>query len=114
MEFFGYWNWAQSGDTFQGSFVIGIAYSIYHKFRPWCENSFEEILKPFCWSNLVGIFISLRWIRFFAKFISTQLVQGKFLEIKKNIGIYRGGKTTKIHALVNENFQLIALELSGG
>ena len=30
------------------------------------------------------------------------------------IGISRGGKNTKIHALVTENFQLIGLILSGG
>ena len=30
------------------------------------------------------------------------------------IGVSRGGKTTKIHALVNENFQLIGLLLTGG
>ena len=32
----------------------------------------------------------------------------------QNIGVSRGGKTTKIHALVNEHFQLIGVELSGG
>ena len=30
------------------------------------------------------------------------------------IGVSRGGKTTKIHALVTENFQLIGLKLTGG
>ena len=30
------------------------------------------------------------------------------------IGVSRGGKTTKIHALVTENFQLIELKLTGG
>lgn len=30
------------------------------------------------------------------------------------IGVSRGGKTTKIHALVTENFQLIGLLLTGG
>lgn len=30
------------------------------------------------------------------------------------IGVSRGGKTTKIHALVNENFQLINVILTGG
>ena len=32
----------------------------------------------------------------------------------QNIGISRGGKTTKIHALVNEHFQLIGVDLTGG
>ena len=32
----------------------------------------------------------------------------------QDIGISRGGKTTKIHALVNENFQLLQVILSGG
>ena len=32
----------------------------------------------------------------------------------QDIGISRGGKTTKIHALVNENFQLLKIFLSGG
>ncbi|MBQ6005117.1 MAG: hypothetical protein IJS81_00405 [Selenomonadaceae bacterium] len=30
------------------------------------------------------------------------------------IGVLRGGKTTKIHVLVTENFQLIGLLLTGG
>ena len=30
------------------------------------------------------------------------------------IGVSRGGKNNKIHALINENFQLIGLLLSGG
>ena len=30
------------------------------------------------------------------------------------IGVSRGGKTTKIHALVNEHFQLINVILTGG
>ncbi|MBR0287490.1 MAG: transposase [Selenomonadaceae bacterium] len=30
------------------------------------------------------------------------------------IGVSRGGKTTKIHALVTENFQLLGLLLTGG
>lgn len=32
----------------------------------------------------------------------------------QNIGVSRGGKTTKIHALVNEHVQLIGIELTGG
>ena len=32
----------------------------------------------------------------------------------QDIGTSRGGKTTKIHALVNENFQLLKIFLSGG
>ena len=32
----------------------------------------------------------------------------------RDVDISRGGKTTKIHALVNENFQLIGLLLSSG
>ena len=32
----------------------------------------------------------------------------------QNIRVSRGGKTTKIFALVNEHFQLVALELSSG
>ena len=34
--------------------------------------------------------------------------------VNQDIGISRGGKTTKIHALVNENFQLLKIFLSGG
>ena len=30
------------------------------------------------------------------------------------IGVSRGGKTTEIHALVNEHFQLVGVSLSGG
>ena len=32
----------------------------------------------------------------------------------QNIEVSRGGKTTKIHALVNEHFQLIGVDLTGG
>ena len=32
----------------------------------------------------------------------------------QNIGVSRGRKSTKIHALVNEHFQLIGVDLTGG
>ena len=32
----------------------------------------------------------------------------------QNVGVSRGGKSTKIHALVNEHFQLIGVDLTGG
>ena len=58
--------------------------SIYHKFRKWCANDvFENILQA--------------------------LVADTEKHGNQAIGVSRGGKNTKIHALVTENFQLIGL-----
>ena len=64
---------------------------IYHKFRLWCaQNLFENILKALATDT------------------------NKYLLVHQAIGVSRGGKNTKIHALVTENFQLIGLLLTGG
>ena len=86
--------------------------SIYHKFRKWCElGVFEKILQ-----SLVEE--SRKY--FLAEMDSTfckahqHAAGARKIYGNQNIGVSRGGKTTKIHALVNEHFQLIGVELSGG
>ena len=73
--------------------------SIYHKFRQWCSlNLFDNILKA-----LVVDTDKYQHAAGARKILGNQA-----------IGVSRDGKTTKIHALVTENFQLIRLLLTGG
>ena len=86
--------------------------SIYHKFRQWIAlNLFENILK-----TLVAATEKYLLVEMDSTFCKVH--QHAAGALKKHgdqaVGISRGGKTTKIHALVNENFQLIGLLLSGG
>ena len=86
--------------------------SIYHKFRRWIElNVFENILKKLV--NDTEKYLLVEMDSTFCK-----VHQHAAGALKKHgdqaVGISRGGKNTKIHALVNENFQLIGLLLSGG
>lgn len=86
--------------------------SIYHKFRQWCdEGIFDKILKSLVDSCRKYFLIEMDST--FCKVHQHAAGARKILG-KQNIGVSRGGKTTKIHALVNENFQLITFELSGG
>ena len=86
--------------------------SIYHKFRQWCAlNLFENILKA-----LVADTDKYLLVQIDSTFCK---VHQHAAGARKNlgnqaIGMSRGGKTTKIHALVTENFQLIGLLLTGG
>ena len=86
--------------------------SIYHKFRQWCANDvFENILKA-----LVADTEKYLLVQIDSTFCKVHQHAAGALKKYGNqaIGVSRGGKTTKIHALVTENFQLIGLLLSGG
>ena len=84
--------------------------SIYHKFRQWCElGIFEKILKALTDSK----YSLLEMDSTFCKV--HQNATGALKKLgDQAIGVSRGGKTTKIHVLVNENFQLIKVILTGG
>ncbi|MBR5913841.1 MAG: IS5 family transposase [Selenomonadaceae bacterium] len=86
--------------------------SIYHKFRQWLEQGvFERILQSIvseC-QNYYLIEIDSTFCKVHQHAAGARKILGN-----QNIGVSRGGKTTKIHALVNEYFQLVALELSSG
>ena len=86
--------------------------SIYHKFRLWCaQGVFENILKVLV--NDTEKYLLVEIDSTFCK-----VHQHAAGALKKHgtqaIGVSRGGKTTKIHAIVTENFQLIGLLLTGG
>ena len=86
--------------------------SIYHKFRHWCANDvFENILR-----ELVANTEKYRLVEIDSIFCKVPQHVASSLKKYGNqaIGVSRGGKTTKIHALVTENFQLIGLLLTGG
>lgn len=86
--------------------------SIYHKFRQWCdEKVFEKILQ-----SLVDSCRKYYLVEMDSTFCKVHQHAAGARKIfgNQDIGTSRGGKTTKIHALVNEHFQLIGVELSGG
>jgi transposase len=86
--------------------------SIYHKFRQWCaQKVFDNILKV-----LVADTDKYLLVQIDSTFCKVHQHAAGARKILGNqaIGVSRGGKTTKIHALVTENFQLIGLLLSGG
>ena len=86
--------------------------SIYHKFRQWCAlNLFDNILKA-----LVADTDKYLLVQIDSTFCKVHQHAAGARKILGNqaIGVSRGGKTTKIHALVTENFQLIGLLLTGG
>ena len=91
---------------------FGLWNSIYKKFRRWIElGVFEKILQALaadCQSYYLVEMDST-----FCK-VHQHAAGAKKILGNQDIGTSRGGKTTKIHALVNENFQLISLLLSGG
>ena len=86
--------------------------SIYHKFRSWCDSGvLENILQSLvddC-RNFYLVEIDSTFCKAHQHATGARKILGN-----QNIGVSRGGKTTKIHALVNEHFQLIGVELSGG
>ena len=75
--------------------------SIYHKFRQWCKlGIFEKILKALTDSK----YSLLEMDSTFCKV--HQNATGALKKLgDQAIGVSRGGKTTKIHVLVNENFR---------
>ena len=86
--------------------------SIYHKFRSWCdEGVFENILQSLV-DNCRKYYL-VEMDSTFCKVHQHAAGARKILG-NQNIGVSRGGKTTKIHALVNEHFQLIGVDLTGG
>ena len=86
--------------------------SIYHKFRLWCaDNVFENILQALVADTEKYLLVQIDST--FCK-VHQHAAGARKKYGNQAIGISRGGKTTKIHALVTENFQLIGLLLSGG
>ncbi len=86
--------------------------SIYHKFRNWIKAGvFEKIFQA-----LVGNCKEYHLVEIDSTFCKVHQHAAGARKILGNqdIGISRGGKTTKIHALVNEDFQLLRVLLSGG
>ena len=100
MQFFGCWiaKWRYIPKEF------GNWNSIYHKFRSWSDSGvFEKILQ------------SLACRKFYlVEMDSTFCAGARKILGNQNIGVSCGGKTTKIHALVNEHFQFISVDLTGG
>ena len=86
--------------------------SIYHKFRSWCDSGvFENILQSLV--DNCRKFYLVEPDSTFCKVHQHAAGARKILG-NQNIGVSHGGKTTKIHALVNEHFQLIGVDLTGG
>lgn len=86
--------------------------SIYHKFRKWCaQNVFEDILKVLVADTEKYLLVEIDST--FCK-VHPHAAGARKKYGNQAIGVSRGGKTTKIHALVTENFQLIGLMLTGG
>ena len=86
--------------------------SIYHKFRLWCDNDvFENILKVLVADTEKYLLVQIDST--FCK-VHQHAAGARKKYGNQAIGVSRGGKTTKIHALVTENFQLIGLLLTGG
>lgn len=86
--------------------------SIYHKFRKWCElRVFEKILQSLVENSRKYFLVEIDST--FCK-VHQHAAGARKIFGNQNIGVSRGGKTTKIHALVNEHFQLVGVELSGG
>ena len=83
--------------------------SIYHKFRQWCENGLFELL--------------LHLVNTDAQATTLLEIDSTFCKVHQSacsalsnqaIGVSRGGKTTKIHVIINERMQLMSVSLSGG
>lgn len=86
--------------------------SIYHKFRLWCsQDVFENILKVLVADTEKYLLVQIdsTFCRVHQHAAGARKILGN-----QAIGVSRGGKTTKIHALVTENFQLLGLLLTGG
>ncbi len=86
--------------------------SIYHKFRKWCaDDVFENILQALVADTEKYLLVQIDST--FCK-VHQHATGARKKYGNQAIGLSRGGKTTKIHALVTENFQLIGLLLTGG
>lgn len=86
--------------------------SIYHIFRKWIDwGVFEKILQSLIENSRKYFLVEIDST--FCKVHQHAAGARKILG-NQNIEVSRGGKTTKIHALVNEHFQLVGISLSGG
>ena len=86
--------------------------SIYHKFRLWCtDDVFDNILQALVANTEKYLLVEIDST--FCK-VHQHAAGARKKYGNQAIGVSRGGKTTKIHALVTENFQLIGLLLTGG
>ena len=86
--------------------------SIYHKFRLWCaDDIFENILQALIADTEKYLLVEIDST--FCK-VHQHAAGARKKHGNQAIGVSRGGKTTKIHALVTENFQLMGLLLTGG
>ena len=86
--------------------------SIYHIFRKWSDfGVFEKIL-----ISLIEIGRKYFLVEIDSTYCKVHQHAAGVRKIfgNQNIGASRGGKTTKIYALVNEYFQIVGIELSGG
>ena len=84
--------------------------SIYHKFRQWCEQDiFINILRELNSGKSVLIEIDSTYCKVHQHAAGARKINGN-----QAIGVSRGGKNTKIHALINEKFELISFILTGG
>ena len=83
--------------------------SIYHIFRKWSDwGVFEKILQSYSRKYFL-VEIDSTFCKVHQHAAGARKILGN-----QNIEVSRGGKTTKIHALVNEHFQLVGISLSGG
>ena len=86
--------------------------SIYHKFRQWSDAGvFEKILKSL-FDNCRKFYL-VEMDSTFCK-AHQHVSYARKIWGNQDIGVSHGGKTTKIHVLVNEHFQLVGIELNGG
>jgi len=86
--------------------------SVYHKFRQWIRvGLFEKILRVlnFATNKYLLVQIDSTFCKVHKHGLGAFKRNGK-----QAIGKSRGGYTTKIHALVNEYFQLMGVILTGG
>ena len=81
--------------------------SIYHKFRRWCADEVFEIILQALVANTekyLLVEIDLTFCKVHQHAAGARKKYGN-----QAIGVSRGDKNTKIHALITENFQLIGL-----
>ena len=84
--------------------------SIYHKFRKWIEQDiFINILRELNSGKSVLIEIDSTYCKVHQHGFGARKIYGN-----QSIGVSRGGKNTKIHAIINEKMELLSFILTGG
>ena len=84
--------------------------SIYHKFRKWSEQSiFINILRELNSGKSILIEMDSTHCKVHQHGFGARKIYGN-----QAIGVSRGGKNTKIHALINEKMELLSFLLTGG